>query len=495
VGRLTVEKVVEEIDAIHRELARLSINQLLGTPSALNAADILESHPIPLRPKTVAYLRQAVTESNDREEIIRLERVLFGCMELAVEEQTASLADMLKFYLERGRMIIGQSKVPAVEVVPWLQAEPDFDKREEMRKENTIFLKGIINPMLLAMLELSIRTVTERFGFANYARFSEAKKEVSFDNYAELFERFLKDTSDAYYRRMAPWVEERIGRPFDNLSRYHALYLLRVKEFDESFPVSGLQKIVDRTFGGLGFSPWSRPDVIMDISDGPTKNPNGICIGVEIPGEVYVLTKPVGGLIDVETLLHETGHAFFLSNFDPDLPVEYRRLYRSPALDETFAFLFMGLIENKTWLLKIAGLPEKSAEKLVELFRTKRLCLMRRYVGKFLAEKELHETGDIKNPEPYCGHLRNSTGFTYEPQGYLVDMEPDFYALDYLMAWCGADVLREFLEIRYGTEWFERAEAGEFLRGIALGGRRESLEKVLNYFCGESLRVPDFSSF
>jgi len=495
VSGLTLAKIVQEIDAIHRELARLSVNQLLGTPSALNAADILESHPIPLRPKTVAHLRQAIRESSDPEEILKIERVLFGCMDLAVEGQTASLADMLKFYLERGRMIVGQSKIPAVEVVPWLQAEPDFDRREEMRKESTIFLKGIINPMLLGMLELSVRTVTERFGFANYARFSEAKKGVSFDGYAGLFEQFLDDTSEIYRARMIPWVEERIGRRFGDLSRYHALYLLRITEFDEFFPLSSLREIVGSTFKALGFDPWSRPDVIMDISDEPTKNPNGICIGVEIPGEIYVLTKPVGGLIDVETLLHETGHAFFLSYFDPDLAMEYRRLYRSPALDETFAFLFMGLIESKVWLNKIAGLPESSAEKLVELFRTKRLCLMRRYVGKFLAEKELHETGNIKNSEPYCRHLRNATGFTYEPEGYLIDMEPDFYALDYLMAWCGADVLREFLEIRYGAEWFRSAEAGEFLRQIALAGRRESLDSTLHSFCGEGLRVPDYSSF
>lgn len=493
-SQLTVQKVVEEIDAIHRELARLSVHHVLGTPSALNSADILESHPIPLRPKTVTFLRQVMKESDDDAEIKRIERVLFGCMDLAVEEQTASLGDMLKFYVERGRMIIGQTKVPAVEVVPWLQGEADFDKREEMRKESTIFLKGIINPMLLGMLELSVRTVTERLGFENYARFSEAHKGVSFDGLARVFERFLEDTSEVYFRQMTPWVEHRIGRPFEDLSRYHALYLLRIREFDDYFPISALKETVGRTFRGLGFDPWSRPDIITDISDSPTKNPNGICIGVEIPGEIYVLTKPVGGLIDVETLLHETGHAFFLSHFDPDLPVEYRRLYRSPALDETFAFLFMGLIENRAWLTGMAGVPGDVAEKLADLFRTKRLCLIRRYSGKFLAEKEFYETGNIKNSEPYCRYLKKSTGFVYEPEGYLIDMEPDFYSLDYLMAWCGADVLQEFLEIRFGLEWFARAEAGAFLKEIAYAGRRDPLEKVLNSFCSEGIRVPDFLS-
>ena len=43
----------------------------------------------------------------------------------------------------------GLKKSPALEVVPWLQVQADFDKREAMQKENSIFLKGIVNPMLL----------------------------------------------------------------------------------------------------------------------------------------------------------------------------------------------------------------------------------------------------------------------------------------------------------------------------------------------------------
>jgi len=237
----------------------------------------------------------------------------------------------------------------------------------------------------------------------------------------------------------------------------------------------------------------SRPDVIAHISDSPAKNPNGMCVGVEIPGEVHLLMKPVGGLIDVETLLHETGHAFFLSHFDPALPIEDRRLYRSPALDEAFAFLFMDLIDNPAWLTGKAGMPSKEADALSGLLKTKRLCLIRRYIGKFLAEKELHETGDIKNSDPYCSNLRAATGFIYEPQGYLVDIEPDFYALDYLNGWAAAHVLRKFLELRFGDEWFGRAEAGAFLREIAASGRRDSVNQAIYSFCGESPRLPDFS--
>ena len=492
-SRLTGEKIVEEIDAIHRELARLSVDQRLGMPSALNTVDILESHPIPLRPKTLELLRKDLKTANGDEEARKIDRVLFGCMDLVVLEQTASLADMLNFYMERGRMHVGPERIPTLEVVTWLQVQPDFEKREEIQKECNIFFKGIINPMLLGMLELTVRTVTERFGFENYARYCEAKKQYSFEQQAGVLNSYLDNTQETYDEGMAPWVNETIGRPFAGLSRYHGLYLLRIKKFDRYFQIPNPAEIAGRTFQGLNFDLSTRLDVITHISDYPAKNPDGICIGVEIPGEIHVLMKPVGGLIDVETLLHETGHAFFLSHFDPGLPIEYRRLYRSPALDETFAFLFMELIENPSWATRVAGMPPDEAEQLARLSRLRRLCLIRRHIGKFLAEKELHEETGIKNPEPYCRHLGRATGFVYEPQGYLVDMDSDFYSLDYLSAWGGAHVLGRFLETRFGNEWFAMPQAGTFLKEIASSGRRNSLDETLLSFCGERPRLPDFT--
>ncbi|AFM23983.1 hypothetical protein [Desulfomonile tiedjei] len=491
-SQLTLQTVIEDVDAVHRELAKLTVDQLLGAPSALTTTDILESHPVPLRPKTLTYLRKLTNSPQTLEQAESAGRALFACMDLMIEESTASIGDMLRFYIQHGRMHVQGEKIPAAEVVPWLQAQTDFQKREEMQNENRIFFKGIINPMLLAMLELTVKAAKERFGFENYARYAEAKKELSFDEHVKQFEKFLADTRSLYFQKMTPWVERKIGRPFRNLSRYHALYLMRIRRFDGYFPVERLSELMKQTFRGVGLDLDSRPDVTMDIADYPSKSPEAMCVGVEVPGEVYVIMKPVGGLIDVETLLHEMGHAFFLSHMNAELPAEYRRMRRSSALDECFAFLFMNLLENHSWLVDVAGLDSEKADELSDVFGTKKLCLIRRYMGKFLAEKELHETGEIKNSEYYCRHMAEATGFIYEPEGYLVDMESDFYALDYLAAWAGADILRKFLELRFGDTWYARKEAGEFLKSIAAQGRKYPLRQVISKFCGEELKMPEF---
>ncbi len=493
-NRLTLDNIRHEINAVHADLARKALDSRLGNPSVLNTADILDSHPIPLKPKTWEFLKKRLKEADSQDGGERVERLLYACADLAIDEQVASLADMLNFYMERGRMHVAGEKVPALEVVPWLQAQSDFDKREAMLSECVIFNKGIINPMLLGMLELTIRTAREKFGFSDYASFCEAKKQADFSQSAQVFEKYLLETREAYHRAMKSWVEDVVGRPFDALGRFHALYLLRIRDFDDHFPVASLRDRIVRTFQGIGFDLTTRPDVSINIDAYAAKNPDAVCIGVEIPGEVHVLMKPVGGLIDVETLLHEVGHAFYLTHFDRDLPLEYRRLYRSTALDEAFAFLFMELIENPAWQEQVGGLGSRDAVRLTRLSHLRRLCLVRRYIGKFLAELELHRVGDIKNPEPYCRRLREATGFVYEPEGYLVDMEPDFYSFDYVWAWAGASTMRQFLESQFGQAWFQSREAGDFLKTVASTGRRYSLHETLTHFCGMTPELPNLST-
>jgi hypothetical protein len=441
-----------------------------------------------------AELRERAETAESEDDRKRVERLLYTCMDLAVHQQTSSLWDMLDFYMARSFMHVSGEKIPALDVVPWLQSQTDFAKREEMQKENIIYFKGIVNPVLKGVFDLTTHEIKNTFGYGNYAEYCEAKKEVSFSDLASEYSSYLTFTTDTYRSMIEPWVEEEIGRPLDNLSRFHALYLMRIKRFDNHFPGSDLKPMVFNTFEQLGFDFKVRQDVVVRANQEPSRNGSGVCIGVDIPGEVHVVMKPVGGLIDVETLFHECGHAYFLANFNPELPLEYRRLYRSPALDEAFAFLFMELAGSAPWLTDVAGMPSSSAEALAGLSKIKHLCLIRRYIGKFLAEKEFYEAGIVHNSEPYCRRLHEATLFVYEPEGYLVDMETDFYSLDYLRGWAGASTLKNRLLNDYGELWFTKREAGEFLAEIASAGRSETLDLAIEKACGERPSLPVFST-
>ena len=491
---LSLAKVVEQLDAAHRDLARLAVNQAQGFPSALGIGELLESRPLLIKQKTVDFLRRMFDNASNEDLRDKSGRALFACMDLAIEQRTASLGDMLRFYMEHGRMNIQDEKIPALQVIPWLQKQKSFEKRELMRSDCTIFFKKIINPILLGMTDLTMRTVKEKFGYDNYAQYCEDKKQISFDDWSTKAHTFLQETESVYMTQMGAWVEQSLDSSFRNINRYHALRLLNIDQYDEFFEQSRFRELVEKTLEHLGLNLFKDQNVVFELENSPLKNFDALCVGIEVPGEIHVIMKPVGGLLDLEALLHETGHAVFLRNVSPDVALEYRRFYRSSSLDETFAFLFMELAENPSWLTSVAGLSAADADNLSSKCRIKRLCLIRRYIGKFLAEKQYFEKQDLKDSGFYSRGMEEATGFEHEPEGYLIDMESDFYSLDYVMAWSGASILVRTLTDLFGESWFSRRDAGTFLREIASTGRKPSLQEVVEKFCSTELTLPCFNN-
>ena len=108
------------------------------------------------------------------------------------------------------------------------------------------------------------------------------------------------------------------------------------------------------------------------------------------------------------------------------------------------------------------------------------MLLFRRYAAKLDYELELWSDFDNAPAyaDAYAQNLREAIGFRYRPDGYLADMDDGFYSADYLRAWIRAAQLRAYLRDSIGTDWWERSETGNFLRGLFLEGTRPSSEEV-----------------
>lgn len=484
--------ITNTIERTYKKLAILALDQSMGYSLGRGFSDIVPEDSILVDIDTVNELKEMAISEDDPEKRERIERALMACMDLTLELDTSSLSDMQRFYMDKGRMVVQGQKIPALEIVPWLQNQNNYELREEMTSELGIFSRAILNPILLSILDVIQKTVTEKFGFSGYSEYAQFKRNCSFNDWQIIFAEYQSSTDKVYFEKTSIWVEEKLGHPLEDLNRSHALRLMRIDAHDKYFPGSSLKEIVGRTMKGLGLDLKKRKDIIIDIKDDARRNADAICVPVDIPGEVRILVKPIGGLIDLEALLHEMGHAYFVGGFSLEDPVEYRRLTRSPALDESFAFLFMQLLENSRWLTDVAKLDVSDAEKLTEEIRIKRLLLIRLHIGKFLAEKDLFESLNFKDSSFYCARVNRATGFKYEPDGYLLDMEPEFYSAEYVWGWAGAEILRHFLEKSFGENWYQVPDAGSFLEQISRDGRRNSLKQALFKFCGLELTMPSF---
>jgi hypothetical protein len=108
------------------------------------------------------------------------------------------------------------------------------------------------------------------------------------------------------------------------------------------------------------------------------------------------------------------------------------------------------------------------------------MLLFRRYAAKLAYELEIW--ADFENAsdhaQTYEDNLRAAVGFRYRADGYLADMDGDFYSADYLRAWIRTAQLRAHLRETIGEDWWRRQETGELLRALFAEGTRPTSEEI-----------------
>lgn len=165
---------------------------------------------------------------------------------------------------------------------------------------------------------------------------------------------FLARTEAVYTERMGRWVRRTMGGALGDLGAHHFGYLNRLPQYGGSSPRRGC-RMCTRTLAGLGLGVRAQGNIHFDTAARYVP---------QAAGEVHLVTKPVGGLEDYATFLHEAGHAQHFGNSDPAPPYVDRAIPTSFALTEMYAFLFQFLTTNPAWQREVAGMPEVVAPSL-----------------------------------------------------------------------------------------------------------------------------------
>ena len=122
---------------------------------------------------------------------------------------------------------------------------------------------------------------------------------------------------------------------------------------------------------------------------------------------------------------------------------------------------------------------EEDAEH-AEATRFLEVLLFRRYTAKLRYELELWADFEHApdHAQTYAENQRQAIGIRYRPDGYLADMDGDFYSADYLRAWIRTAQLRAHLRASIGPDWWQRKETGEILRDLFAEGTRPTSEEI-----------------
>ncbi len=378
-------------------------------------------------------------------------------------------AEMRTWMLGAAAHVDGK-KIYLREIIPYCQKLSTHAQRLVLQKEVSAlckFLKPFVHNYWTMLLEI----ITKELGFKDYLEYCSQKKGINYTSFYQTVLSILSITNDFYYRLMHHWVKKRYGISLEGLTRFDAINLLGMQEFDYLAPKDGI-KVFLKFLKKWEIEANKLPGLYLDVTYNTKKSAQAMSFMVQIPEEVYVVIRPAGGWIDLETIAHELGHGISATLTDPNLPLEDRDLATNYILSEAFAFLMQNITLSKPFLIGNLGLDRQTADELYFYKVLKDLSIFRRYAAKFLTEYEMFSCGDISDGKLYSEYMTQYTGFYYQPESHLFDLVPEFYCLDYLIAWIIEAILEKHLCQKYGSDWMLKKEAADEIKKWWVQGNR-----------------------
>jgi hypothetical protein len=355
-------------------------------------------------------------------------------------------------------------KVYLREIIPWCQKSSTLAKREKLQQETGPLCK-LLKPFAVNYWNIVLEILTGALGFDDYIDYCSQKKGIDYDWLYGLCHQLIQASDDVYYDAMETWSRNRFGRGLKTLSRFDAIYLLSLSQWDHLCPADP-PTVTLSILKRWGIDPFPMAGLHLDLEPVPGKSAQAISVMVRIPQEVHILMRPEGGWIDIETLWHELGHGMSAVCTDPTLPAVDRELATAFSLSEVYAFLLQRLALSRPVLDKELRLSDKIIDTLSVYRDVKALSVFRRYAAKFISEYDMFTRGDLTDGEPYAKTMARVTGFYHQPESHLFDLVPEFYCADYLLGWLGEAVMNECLVDRFGESGYFDRQTGQWLQSL-----------------------------
>jgi hypothetical protein len=434
--------------------------------------DALEIFPIVLRhagvfgPEAVRTALAARDAAFDPAERRRATALAEAVAELCMGRELALPADELATAQAQATVTVDGETMPYHGAAIAVQNETDRERRRALEEARLAVTAGF-DPLRERLLRRHHELIGE-LGFEGYTTFYSSLKGIDLRALGEVMAGFLDRTRDLYIEHIGPWFEEVIGVPFAEAERHDASVLFRMRERDASFRAERMVPALRETLLRLGVALDDQPNVHLDTEERPRKNPRAFCVAVRAPEEVYLVTRPTGGYQDWRSLFHEAGHTEHFAHVEAARPFEERQLGDS-SVTEAYAFSLEHLLLDAPWLAEHAELGGEELSTFLHRAHVYYLYMIRRYAAKLLYELELHGAGPqgwAAMPRRYAALLTEHLGFASPTETWLDDVDPGFYASQYLRAWMLEAQLRERWHRRSGDRWWAAAETGGEMRTL-----------------------------
>lgn len=403
-------------------------------------------------------------------EFLRL-YLIDGWLSRAVGQSSDSLQSLrLQAKVADGRDSVNYLDVPAV-----LATETNRERRQRLfegqlptlQRENTIHSK--------------IRSVEDsllfELGYGDVSSYLEEEHACDFYALSLVATKLIQDTDSLAHALFAEFAPKLTGVQVSAFRGYDRAYLQRAQAYAKHFPAVAMTELFGQTMKGMGIAIDTMRNLKIDLEDRPNKCSRPATYPIEVPFDIRVLVKPIGGQDDYASYYHEMGHALhFLYITERDFEFVY---LGNNTVTEVFAFLFEHLLDDPTYLQTSLDFSAIEVKDYLRFKAFVRLMYVRSYCGDFLFEQELYSSkGDAKADyerikQPLLGYPWSDV----EREGYL-NRADKFYSADYLRAWFLESQLREKLRADFGRDYFKQPATGEYLKKLWAYGNSNSPEEL-----------------
>ena len=298
-----------------------------------------------------------------------------------------------------------------------LATESNREKRKRLFEAQ---LPVLLNENAISQKILTIEdSLLYDFGYVNMASFLEEEHGCDFYTLSDVATKFIRDTDSLTQALFAEFAPKLTGIQASAFRGYDRAFFQNARIYEKYFPAD---KMVDRfkeTARSMGINLDTMKNLKLDLEDRPNKSSRPATYPVEVPTDIRVQVKPIGGQDDYDGFYHEMGHALhFLHVTEKDFEFIY---LGNNTITEMFAFLFEHLLDDPSYLRSVLGFSDSEARDFLRYRALERLMYVRSYCGDFLFEQELYSgEGDAKAAyekikQPLLGYPWSDV----EKEGYL----------------------------------------------------------------------------
>ncbi|MHB9145568.1 MAG: M2 family metallopeptidase [Symbiobacteriia bacterium] len=245
------------------------------------------------------------------------------------------------------------------------------ETRSDLRREAWEASKRVgrqVAPLLLELVELR-NQVARDLGFSNYYEMCLVQQEIDPTELFGLLGDLEQRTALPFARAKAQLDRElarRFGvapsevRPWHYADPFFQEAPASAEvDLDAYFAGKDIPSLVCDYYRDLGLDVT---DIIArsDLYEREGKSQHGYCVDIDREGDVRVLCNLRANEKWAGVLLHEVGHAVYVSYTDPDLPFLLRTEAHTSS-SEAVAMMLGALTRNATWLEAYAGVPRAEA--------------------------------------------------------------------------------------------------------------------------------------